>query len=102
MWKIIVVILIAGVGYLNYTNPTIDDHRDFLLEEMGIGYSIPDDVYDQIWADVDFSSFFVASFMKTSEDSTMITSGYLNSLKLVNKKWLEKKKALIEKQMNGF
>ena len=102
MWKIIVIILIAGAGYLNYTNPTIDDHRDFVLEEMGIGYTIPDDVYERIWADVDFSSFFVASFMKTSEDSTMITSGYLNNLKIVNKKWLEKKKAQIEERMDRF
>ena len=37
--RIIIFALIAGVVYLNYTLPTREDHKAFLLEELQIGYA---------------------------------------------------------------
>ncbi len=58
--------MIAGLGYLVYTTPKIEDHKAFLLAELQQTYPVSDEMQAQIWKEVDYSNFFVCSFMKTS------------------------------------
>ena len=90
--------LIAGLVYLNYTTPTIEDHKAFLLTQIQQGYPLSEEMQAKIWKDIDYSNFLVCSFMKTRLDSKMITSGYLKKVKLINSKWVEDVKAEVEKQ----
>jgi hypothetical protein len=101
--RIVLFLLVVGLVYLNYTTPSVEDHKAFLLSrlEQG-GYPVSDEMQKRIWKDVDYSNFMVCSFMKTSEDSKMISSGYLKKVKLVNDKWVEEVKADIQKQSSIY
>ena len=44
MSRIIIFALIAGVVYLNYTTPKIEDHKALLLEELQLGFALTEDV----------------------------------------------------------
>jgi hypothetical protein len=94
--------LIAGLVYLNYTTPTIEDHKAFLLTQLQQGYPLPDEMQEKIWKDVDYSNFLVCSFMKTRLDSKMITSGYLKKVKLINNKWVDEVRADLQRQSNSY
>lgn len=100
--RIILFALIVGVVYLNYTTPKIEDHKAFLLAQMQQSYPIPQNMQEQIWKDVDYSNFFVCSFMKTRLDSKMISSGYLKKVKLINPKWVEETRARLLSQTNSY
>lgn len=99
--RIIIFALIAGLVYLNYTVPKVEDHQAALLEELQLGYSLPEAQQKRIWKNVDYSNFFVASFMKTTEGSTMISYGFLNKVRVVDQKWLEKSKKQIQSQQES-
>ena len=87
--RLILLALIAGLVYLNYTTPTLADHQDAILAGLEEGsWPIPEEQLGKIWSDVDYSNFLVCSFMKTKVDSRMISSGYLKKVKVVNDKWL--------------
>ena len=47
--RIIIFALIAGVVYLNYTVPKIEDHKAFLLEEFQIGYALNEEPQKKLW-----------------------------------------------------
>ena len=96
--RIIIFALIAGVVYLNYTVPKAEDHKAFLLEKMQIGYALDEEQQERVWRKVDYSNFFVCSFMKTTESSTMISYGFLKKVKLVDEKWVEEVRTQILKQ----
>jgi hypothetical protein len=100
--RFIIVILIAGLGYLIYTTPKIEDHKAFLLAELQQTYPVPDEMQAQIWKEVDYSNFFVCSFMKTSVGSTMITSGFLKKVKLVDTEWVDKVKTRLHRQAETY
>jgi hypothetical protein len=87
--RIIIFALIAALVYLNYTVPKEEDHQAFLLSEIQSEYPVPESMQDRIWKNVDYSNFFVVSFMKTTEGSTMITYGFLDNIKLVDDEWIE-------------
>lgn len=87
--KIVFLAFIAGLVYLNYTNPKEADHRAMLLEQLQITGPVSAGLEEKIFKDVDFSNFLVCSFMKTIEDSKMISLGYQKKVKLVNDKWME-------------
>lgn len=97
-----IVILIAGLGYLIYTTPKIEDHKAFLLAELQQTYPISDEMQTQIWKEVDFSNFFVCSFMKTSVGNTMITSGFLKKVKLIDTEWVDKIKTRLHRQAGTY
>jgi len=96
--RIIIFALIVGVVYLNYTVPKVEDHKAFLLEKMQIGYALNEAQQDIAWRKVDYSNFFVCSFMKNTESSTMISYGFLKKVKLTNDKWVEETKSEILKR----
>ena len=50
--RIIIFALIAGVVYLNYTVPKIEDHKAFLLEELQIGYALNEEQQEKLWKKV--------------------------------------------------
>lgn len=100
--RLILFVLIAGLVYLNYTTPKIEDHKAFLLSQLQQGYPIPQEMQEKIWRDIDYSNFMVCSFMKTKEDSKMISSGYLKKVKLINTKWVEETKAALQTQLNSY
>ncbi len=85
--KIILLALIAGIAYLNYTNPSEDDHRTLLLAELQKSGPVSAELQEKIFRDVDFSNFMVCSAMKSIEDSKMISLGYLKKVKGVNDQW---------------
>ena len=97
--RIIVVILIGGLVYLNYTNPTEQDHKDAVIAEIQQSWPIPEDLQAQIWRNADYTNFMVCSFLKTTEGSVMISTGYLKNVKIVNDKWLEETRQTINKKM---
>lgn len=96
--RIILFALIAGLVYLNYTVPKAEDHQAFLLSKIEAEYPIPESMQERIWKKVDYSNFFLASFMKTTGDSTMITYGFLKKVKLVDDKWVEEIKKDLQRQ----
>lgn len=100
--RIVIFALIAGLVYLNYTTPKIEDHKAFLLEQMQTGYELPEDQQAVIWKKVDYSNFFVCSFMKTTESSVMISYGFLNKIKLANDNWVAETKASLEKRSSYY
>jgi len=89
--------VIAGLVYLNYTTPTFEDHKAFLLAQLQQAYPIPEKTQAKIWKDIDYSNFLVCSFMKTRIDSKMITSGYLKKVKLINTQWVDEIRADLQK-----
>jgi hypothetical protein len=89
MKKIILLILIAAVVYLNYANPKLADHQAKMLSSLSAAGEIPEGVQDKIWQDVDFSNFLILSVTKTTLDSKMITIGYLGKVRLINEAWAE-------------
>lgn len=98
--RIIIFALIAGVVYLNYTTPKIEDHRAFLLEELQIGYAPSEEVQERIWKKTDYTNFFVCSFIKDTENSVMISYGFLKKVRLANDKWAEETRSRILQQSN--
>jgi len=100
--RLILFVLIAGLVYLNYTTPKIEDHKAFLLSHLQQGYPIPQEMQEKIWRDIDYSNFMVCSFMKTKIDSKMISSGYLKKVKMINTKWVEETKAVLQTRLNSY
>jgi hypothetical protein len=98
--RIIIFALIAGVVYLNYTVPKIEDHKAFLLEELQIGYALNEEQQEKLWKKVDYSNFFVCSFMKHTESSVMISYGFLKQVKLANDKWVAETRTETLKRSN--
>ena len=100
--RIILFALVVGLVYLNYTVPKIEDHKAFLLAELQQSYPIPESMQERIWRDVDYSNFMVCSFMKTKEDSKMISSGYLKKVKLINNTWVDKIKTDLQRRSESY
>ena len=100
--RFITVVLIAGLGYLIYTTPKIEDHKAFLLAELQQTYPVSEEMQAQIWKEVDYSNFFVCSFMKTSVGSTMITYGFLKKVKLIDSEWIDKVKTKLQRQAEAY
>jgi hypothetical protein len=100
--RFIMVVLIAGLGYLVYTTPKVEDHKAFLLTELQQTYPIPEEMQEKLWKEVDYSNFFVCSFMKTSVGSTMITSGFLKKVKLIDTEWVDKVKTKLHRQAETY
>jgi antibiotic biosynthesis monooxygenase (ABM) superfamily enzyme len=94
--------LIAGLGYLVYTTPKVEDHKVFLLAELQQTYPVSEEMQAQIWKEVDYSNFFVCSFMKTSVGSTMITYGFLKKVKLIDSEWIDKVKTKLQRQAEAY
>ena len=90
--------LVVGLVYLNYTTPKIEDHKAFLLAELQQQYPLPEEMQERIWKKIDYSNFMVCSFMKTREGSTMISSGYLKKVKLIDNEWVDKVKADLQRR----
>ena len=100
--RFIFVVLIAGLGYLVYTTPKVEDHKAFLLAELQQTYPVSEEMQAQIWKEVDYSNFFVCSFMKTSVGSTMITYGFLKKVKLIDSEWIDKVKNKLQRQAEAY
>jgi len=100
--RIFIFALVVGLVYLNYTNPKIEDHQAFLLAELQQEYPLPEAMQERLWKKIDYSNFMVCSFMKTREGSTMISSGYLKKVKLVDNEWVDKVKAELQRQADRY
>lgn len=100
--RFIFVVLIAGLGYLIYTTPKVEDHKAFLLAELQQTYPVSEEMQTQIWKEVDYSNFFVCSFMKTSVGSTMITYGFLKKVRLIDSEWIDKVKTKLQRQAEAY
>ena len=61
-------------------------------------YRMSEERLERIWRKTDYSNFFVASFMKTTEGSTMITYGFAKKISLVDDKWVEEVKKELQRQ----
>ncbi len=87
--KIIFLAIIGGLVYLNVTNPKQADHEALLLQELQQFGPVPESAQEQIFGQLDFSNFMVCSAIKTSEDSKMLTLGYMKKVKVVHNDWAE-------------
>jgi hypothetical protein len=87
--KLILFALIAGLVYLNHTNPKREAHEALLLSTLQMSGPVSEEQFAQAIKDIDFSNFMVCSATKTSVDSKMITLGYLKKTKLVNDQWIK-------------
>lgn len=96
--RMILFALIAGLVYLNYTTPKIEEHKAVLLAQLQQGAPLSEELQQKIWQDIDYSNFMVCSFMKTKQDSKMISSGYLKKVKIINPTWVKETK---EKLLHG-
>lgn len=100
--RIIIIALIAGLVYLNYTNPKFEDHKAFLLAEIQQTYPVPEEMQERLWKNVDYSNFLVCSFVKTSEESSMISSGFLKKVKLIDTKWVDEVKTKLARMEENY
>ena len=100
--RFIIFALVVGLVYLNYTNPKIEDHQTFLLAELQQEYPLPEAMQERLWKKIDYSNFMVCSFMKTREGSTMISSGFMKNVKLVDNEWVDKVKAELQRQADRY
>ena len=100
--RIIIFAIIVGLGYLCYTNPKLEDHQAFLLAEIQQTYPLPDEMHERLWKEVDYTNFFVCSFIKTTTGSTMVTTGFLNKIKLVDTEWVDKVKTKLATMENNY
>lgn len=100
--RIVIFLVIIGLGYLNYTTPKIEQHQAFLLDELTQTYPVPEEMEERIWREVDYTNFMVCSFMKTREGSTMITYGFLKKIKLVDTEWVDKIKKKLQQQAETY
>lgn len=100
--RIILFAMIAGLVYLNYTTPKIEDHKAFLLTELQQQYAMPESMQERVWKNVDYSNFMICSFMKTKEDSKMISYGFLKKVQLANDNWVNEVRAKIQKQTESY
>ena len=89
MKKLIFLILAAGLVYLNYTNPTREDHEELLLAELQAVGPVSDEQFETALKSVDYSNFMICSATKTTADSKMISLGYLKKTKLINDRWVK-------------
>lgn len=87
--RMILFALIAGLVYLNYTTPKVEDHKALLLAQLQQGYPLSAESQQRIWQDLDYSNFMICSFMKTKEGSKMISSGYLKKVKIISPGWVK-------------
>jgi len=99
--RIIIVALIAGLGYLNYTNPSEAEHKQAILAELEQqGWPVPEQMQEMLWKNVDFSNFMVCSFTKAINiDSKVISAGYLNKVKVSNQEWVESANKELQKRL---
>jgi hypothetical protein len=87
--KLVFLAIIAGLVYLNHTNPKQTTHRAVLLEELQKSGPVPVEMQEKVFGNVDFSNFLVCSTMKTIDESKLISLGYMKKVKLVNRKWAD-------------
>ncbi|NJC87206.1 MAG: hypothetical protein FIB02_01535 [Desulfuromonas sp.] len=87
--KLILLIIVAGIVYLNYTNPKREDHEAIIRAELEKNGPVSEEQFAAAMKDVDYSNFMVGSATKTTLDSKMITYGYMKKLKLVNGEWIK-------------
>lgn len=85
--KLILFALIGGLVYLNYTNPTREDHEELLLAELQQFGPVSEEQFAAALTEIDYSNFMVCSATKTTLESKMISLGYLKKVKLVNDMW---------------
>jgi hypothetical protein len=88
MNKLLFLIIAGGLVYLNYTNPTREDHEALLLAKMKAMGPVSAEEFEQALKDVDFSNFMICSATKTTLDSKMISLGYLKEVNLANDRWV--------------
>lgn len=87
--KLILLIIVAGVVYLNYTNPKREEHEALLRAELQKNGPVSEEQFAAVMKDVDYSNFMICSATKTSLDSKMLSYGYLKKTKFVNAEWLK-------------
>ena len=87
MKKLLFLIIAAGVVYLNYNNPTREDHEAFLYNELSALGPLSDDQFARVLKEIDFSNFLVCSATKTTMDNKMITFGFRKEIQLKNPVW---------------
>ena len=87
--KLIFLIIVAGLVYLNYTNPPREGHEALILASLQKNGPVSQEQFAALMKDVDYSNFMVCSATKTMEDSKLITYGYLQKTKLVNDEWVK-------------
>ena len=87
--KLIFLIIIGGLVYLNVTTPKQAEHEALLLEELQQFGPVSEALEERVFSQLDFSNFMVCSAIKTSEDSKMLTLGYLKKVKLVHTEWAQ-------------
>lgn len=86
--KLLFLALIAGLVYLNMTNPGRAEHRDKLLAELEMSGPVPEQMEETLLRNLDFSNFLICSTMKTIDNSQLVTLGYRRNVELVNPDWL--------------
>ncbi|HKJ04322.1 MAG TPA: hypothetical protein VJ974_01905 [Geopsychrobacteraceae bacterium] len=89
MKKLTLLVLIAACFYLNYTNPKLSVHQAELTARINAEEALPEDVYDQVWQEVDFSNLLLCSVTKTTVGSKLISIGCLGKIKVINGKWVK-------------
>ena len=91
--RIIVIALIGGLVYLNYSNPTEQEHKDAIIAELQQSWPIPEEIQAQIWSKVDYTNFLVQL------PSTKLQTPFIKTIKIVNDKWVEETRRNVSRQL---
>ena len=87
--KLILIAILGGLVYLNYTNPPRADHEALLLAELQALGPMSGEQSALAMKDLDYSNFMICSATKTALDSKLISFGYLRKVKVINESWLK-------------
>ena len=91
--RIIVIALIGGLVYLNYSNPTEQEHKDAIIAELQQSWPIPEEIQAQIWSKVDYTNFLVQL------PPTKLHTPFIKTIKIVNDKWVEETRRNVSRQL---
>jgi hypothetical protein len=87
MKKLILLILVAAVGYLAYTNPDFTAHKAAISEQLpGRAMLYAQDEADR-FSTLDYSNFLIASATKDTVKMTMVSYGFLGRVKIADEDW---------------
>jgi hypothetical protein len=85
--KLLLLIVIAAMGYAAYTNPDMIDHQDAISSQLPGPQYYSDEQNAERFKDLDYSNFLVASATKDTVELTMVSDGFFGRVTVVNEDW---------------
>ena len=87
MKTLLILAVIAFLGFLYYSNPSFQDHKSEIGSDLVESNTISDELDDPFWKDLDYTNFFICSTTKSTTSKTMVSVGFMWKVKVVDNEW---------------